>query len=102
MLARTDLPPVPIPGPKAPPLIGALGGVLRFFAEPVQQMVALHRAYGDVAAVADGNAALVCAFGVARPGSRARSARVRGTITELVDFRRGLLSSNGNEEEYGE
>jgi cytochrome P450 len=63
MLARTDLPAVPIRGPKAPPLLGPLGGVLRFFADPVGQMIALHREHGDIAAVADGNAALVCAFG---------------------------------------
>lgn len=63
MLARTDLPPIPVRGPKAPPVIGPLGGVLRFFADPVGAMFALHRSYGDLAAVADSNAALVCAFG---------------------------------------
>ncbi|MFT3768796.1 MAG: cytochrome P450 [Minicystis sp.] len=63
MLARTDLPPIAIRGPKPPPLIGPLGRLLHFFADPVARMIALHREYGDVAAVADGNAALVCAFG---------------------------------------
>lgn len=63
MLARTDLPPIPIRGPKAPPLIGPLGGVLRFFTDPVAAMFSLHRSFGDLAAAADGNAALVCAFG---------------------------------------
>lgn len=65
MLARTDLPAVDIRGPKAPPLIGPMGGVLRFFADPVQEMLTLHRTYGDVATVSDKNAALVCAFGAA-------------------------------------
>lgn len=63
MLVRTDLPPIPIRGPKAPPVIGPLGGVLRFFADPVRSMLALHREHGDLAAVVDRNAALVCAFG---------------------------------------
>lgn len=65
MLARTDLAPVPIRGPKAPPLLGPFGGVLRFFANPVRSMLAMHRDYGDLVAVADGNPALVCAFGAA-------------------------------------
>jgi cytochrome P450 len=63
MLARTDLPPVPIRGPAAPLLLGPLGGVLRFFADPVGRMLALRRDHGDLAAVSDGSAALVCAFG---------------------------------------
>ncbi|MFO0756084.1 MAG: cytochrome P450 [Byssovorax sp.] len=64
MLARTDLPPIPVRGPKAPPLLGPLAGVLRFFADPVGRMLAMHREHGDLAAVVDRNAALVCAFGV--------------------------------------
>lgn len=65
MLARTDLPPVDIRGPKAPPLIGPLGGVLRFFADPVRSMIELHRDHGEIAAVVDRNAAIVCVFGAA-------------------------------------
>ena len=65
MFVRTDLPPVPIPGRKAPPLVGAMGGVLRFFADPVAAMLDLHRDHGEVAAAVDGNAAIVCAFGAA-------------------------------------
>lgn len=63
MLARTDLPPISIRGPAAPPLLGPLAGVLRFFGDPVGQMFALHARFGDLAAVVDRNAALVCAFG---------------------------------------
>lgn len=65
MLARTNLRPIAVRGPKAPPLLGPLGGVLRFFADPVGRMLDLHRDYGDLAAVVDGNAAIVCAFGKA-------------------------------------
>jgi cytochrome P450 len=65
MFVRTDLPPVPIRGAKPPPLLGAMGGVLRFFADPVAAMLQLHRDHGDVAAAVDGNAAIVCAFGAA-------------------------------------
>jgi cytochrome P450 len=65
MLARTDLPPIDVRGPKAPPLIGPIGNVLRFFADPVRSMFELHRDHGDLAAVADRNAAIVCAFGSA-------------------------------------
>jgi cytochrome P450 len=65
MLARTDLPPVDIRGPKAPPLLGPLGGVLRFFADPVRAMIELHRDHGEIATVVDGNAAIVCVFGAA-------------------------------------
>jgi cytochrome P450 len=64
MLARTDLPPVDIRGPKAP-LLGTLAGVLRFFADPVRAMIELHRDHGDIAAVVDRNPAIVCAFGAA-------------------------------------
>jgi cytochrome P450 len=63
MLVNTKLPPISLRGPKAPPLIGPLGGVLRFFADPVERMISLHREYGDLAAVVDKNAAMVCAFG---------------------------------------
>src|SRR6185437_7254801 len=63
MLVRTDLPPVALRGPAALPLLGPLGSALRFFADPVGSMLALHREHGDLVAVADRNAAIVCAFG---------------------------------------
>src|SRR4051812_21069755 len=63
MLPRIDLPPIPVRGPKAPPLLGPAAGLLRFFTDPVGRMLAMHRDFGDIAAVVDGNAALVCAFG---------------------------------------
>lgn len=40
-------------------------GVLRFFGDPVGTMFRLAREFGPVAAVADGRATLVCAFGAA-------------------------------------
>lgn len=58
--ARVISTPVDIRGPRA--LVPMLN-VLRFFGDPVGQMLRLHRDYGSVAAVADGRATLVCAFG---------------------------------------
>ena len=64
MIVRSDLPRVPLlRGPKTLPLLGPLGGALRFFGDPVGRMIAMHREYGDLAAASDGSAALVCAFG---------------------------------------
>src|SRR3954471_8828566 len=63
MIARTDLPSVPLRGPAAPPLLGPMGGLLRFFGNPVTQMLRLHREYGDLVPVVDRNPAMVCAFG---------------------------------------
>jgi cytochrome P450 len=37
--------------------------MLRFFGDPIGRMQALRREYGDLAAVADRNPALICAFG---------------------------------------
>lgn len=39
--------------------------MLRFFSDPVGQMLSLHREFGPIAALADGSATLVCAFGSA-------------------------------------
>ncbi len=55
--------PVPIRGPRPIPLLGPLGRVLQFFGDPASRMLALHREFGDIAAVTDRSPALVCAFG---------------------------------------
>ncbi len=52
--------PVDIRGPRA--LLPMLN-VLRFFQDPALTMVRLSQRYGDIAAIADGRATLVCAFG---------------------------------------
>ncbi len=57
------LPAVPVPGPRAVPLLGAHANVMRFFADPVGVLLALHREYGELAALASGNPAWVAAFG---------------------------------------
>src|ERR1700733_4716315 len=57
------LPPVPIPGPRPIPFIGPAGSLLRFFRDPIRCMRGIHERYGTVAAVSEGDASLVCAFG---------------------------------------
>ena len=57
---------VPIRGAKALPFIGVQTNALGFLADPVGRMIALHREFGDIAAVTDRSPALVCAFGAER------------------------------------
>src|SRR5512138_1753592 len=57
--------PAAVRGPRPVPLLGSFGSVLRFFSDPVGQMLALHREFGPIAALADGSATMVCAFGSA-------------------------------------
>jgi cytochrome P450 len=59
----TGFAPVPIRGPAPLPLAGSRLNILRFLADPVGRMLALHRAFGRIAAVTDGDPGLVCAFG---------------------------------------
>ena len=60
---RFDLPSVPIPGPRPPPLLGPRANIARFFSDPVRWMCSLHQRYGAIAAVAGGSPTVVCAFG---------------------------------------
>jgi cytochrome P450 len=83
MFIRTDLPPVPIPGRKAPPLLGTMGGVLRFFADPVAAMLELHREHGDIAAAVAGSPSIVCAFGAAHNRAVSAQAAVFEHISEV-------------------
>lgn len=58
-------PRVPIPGPKPIPLIGGRLKLFRYLSDPVDVLFNL-RTFGDVAAVIDGNPALVAVFGPER------------------------------------
>lgn len=59
----TGFTPVDIRGPAPPPLLGPLPNVLRFFGDPVGQMLHLQRTYGPVAALIDRSPAMVLAAG---------------------------------------
>lgn len=63
MLPNSELPRVPIPGPRALPVLGEGFNRLRFFSKPVTSLLTLHRRHGDIAAITGGSAAMVCAFG---------------------------------------
>jgi cytochrome P450 len=52
------------PGPPRIPLLGDKGGLIRFFRDPVGNLLRLHAAHGDVAALSGGDPSLVCAFGL--------------------------------------
>lgn len=58
-------PQVPIPGPRALPLVGAPLKFYRFLDDPLGAVLGL-REHGDVAAIAGGNPAMVVVFGEAR------------------------------------
>jgi len=60
-----DLPKVPLPGPRTPPIIGAKLAVLRFLSDPVAGMLALHAEYGDLVALSRDDPGWLCAFGPA-------------------------------------
>jgi cytochrome P450 len=62
MLTLPKLPRAPIPGPRAVPLLGTMGSVLRFFGDPVGTLLALHRRYGKLATLADGDPAMIVAL----------------------------------------
>jgi len=56
--------PIPSPrGPRGVPLLGSSGALIRFFADPVKQMLTNQRLYGDVSALADKDPSLMFAFG---------------------------------------
>lgn len=57
----TGYPPVPIRGPRALPLIGAHLAALRFLADPIGRLGAMHRAHGDIVALVDRSPAFVFA-----------------------------------------
>lgn len=53
-----------LPGPRALPLLGATGGLIRFFANPVRSLLEL-RTHGEVVSLAAPDPSLVAAFGPA-------------------------------------
>jgi cytochrome P450 len=54
-----------IPGPRALPLVGGKVNLVRFFCNPFRTLRHLHRTYGDVVALAQGDLSFVFAFGPA-------------------------------------
>jgi cytochrome P450 len=50
-------------GPRALPLLGAKGNLLRFFSDPIGQSLRLHRDYGEVCTLTDGDLSMLCLFG---------------------------------------
>lgn len=103
----TGFAPVPIRGPAPRWPLGAFGAVLGFFGDPVGTMLRLHREHGAIAAVADRNPALVCAFGAALnqavitdPARFAHSSEVPVRApagSALARFNRVLPFTNGEE-----
>ncbi len=61
----TGFAPLPIPGRPPVPLLGHIPRVFQLFADPIGVLIEL-RKHGDVAAVAAGSPAFVCAFGPER------------------------------------
>lgn len=53
----------PIPGPRAVPLLGWRAGLIALFRDPFAGLQRLHDTYGDVVAMARGDAAYVFGFG---------------------------------------
>lgn len=52
-----------IPGPHALPLLNWRANMLKLYLSPFKYLSWLHSTYGDLVALAEGNAAYVCAFG---------------------------------------
>jgi cytochrome P450 len=59
MLSLPKLPRTGIRGPRPVPLLGTMGSVLRFFGDPVGTLLALQKKYGKLAALADGDPAML-------------------------------------------
>lgn len=62
MMRLAKLPPVSLRGPRPVPLLGTMGSFLRFFGDPVKQLLAVHRDHGTLATLADRDPAVVLAF----------------------------------------
>lgn len=58
-----DLPRVPVPGPRALPVVGRKLNVFRFLADPVAGMFELHEKYGEIAALSRDDPGWLCVFG---------------------------------------
>jgi cytochrome P450 len=62
MLTLPKLPRTPIRGPRAMPLLGTMGSLLRFFGDPVGTLLSLQRRFGDLVTLADGDPAMILAL----------------------------------------
>jgi cytochrome P450 len=62
MMKLEKLPPIALRGPRPVPLLGPMGSLLRFFGDPVGQLLAIARDHGTLATLADRDPALICAF----------------------------------------
>lgn len=58
-----ELPSVALPGPRAMPVLGYRGNVMRLFADPVAMMLRLRGEHGDIAALSRDHPGYVFAFG---------------------------------------
>jgi cytochrome P450 len=63
MLRLPKLTRTAIRGPRPVPLLGTMGSVLRFFGDPVGTLLKLRQDYGPLAALADGDPAMLVAMG---------------------------------------
>jgi cytochrome P450 len=63
MMKLAKLPSIALRGPRPVPILGPMGSLLRFFADPVGQLLAIARDHGALATLSDRDPALVCAFG---------------------------------------
>jgi cytochrome P450 len=63
--------------------VGPFPNILRFYGDPVSRMLALSREFGDIVAVNDGDAGLICAFGAERNREVIGGASVFQHDTEL-------------------
>lgn len=52
-----------VPGPPPLPMVGWRGNLVRFFRDPVAYLRTVHRAYGDVAALVEGDSRRLFVFG---------------------------------------
>ena len=62
MLTLPKLPRTAIAGPRAVPLLGTMGSVLRFFGDPVGTLLSLQRRFGKLATLSDGDPAMIAAL----------------------------------------
>lgn len=57
------LAPTAIRGPRALPLLGTTGNLLRFFSDPITTLLSHNERFGPLSTLADRDPAIVCAFG---------------------------------------
>ncbi|HZH78241.1 MAG TPA: cytochrome P450, partial [Archangium sp.] len=50
-------------GPRPLPLLGAKGNLLRFFSDPIGQLLRMHREFGEACTFTEGDLSILCLFG---------------------------------------